>query len=213
MAQSMGLHRDGTLFGIPPLETELRRRLWFEICILDLRTAEDHGSEPSISTQSYDTRPPLNVEDPDLVPGDVPWPDERKEFTEMTFCLMRFESLEYFRNAMGSTPGAAKVKKGVEQQLTLEEKESLLGELSARMHEKYLKGIDLDQPIQRVAFMASKVIVGRALLALYHPLRQFKQGKLLSQEKKDKYGGSPPSPSIFFCLKGPLLMMPEPGYS
>jgi hypothetical protein len=31
VAQSMGLHRDGEQFGVPPFETEMRRRVWWSI--------------------------------------------------------------------------------------------------------------------------------------------------------------------------------------
>jgi hypothetical protein len=43
VAESLGLHRDGTAFGLPVFECEMRRRLWWQLCILDFRMAEMHG--------------------------------------------------------------------------------------------------------------------------------------------------------------------------
>jgi hypothetical protein len=43
IARAMGLHRDGSSFGLRPLETELRRRLWWHICLLYIRSSEYHG--------------------------------------------------------------------------------------------------------------------------------------------------------------------------
>ena len=34
IANAMGLHRDGAQFGLPPFETEMRRRLWWQVCTL-----------------------------------------------------------------------------------------------------------------------------------------------------------------------------------
>ena len=46
IARTMGLHRDGTAFGLKPFETELRRRLWWQICIIDSRSSEYYCNEP-----------------------------------------------------------------------------------------------------------------------------------------------------------------------
>jgi hypothetical protein len=35
IAEAMGLHRDGEIFPLPALETKLRRRLWWQIYMLD----------------------------------------------------------------------------------------------------------------------------------------------------------------------------------
>ncbi|KAL8634535.1 MAG: hypothetical protein Q9228_007870, partial [Teloschistes exilis] len=43
IAQRMGLHRDGADLKLPPLETEIRRRLWWQILLLEVRAAEFSG--------------------------------------------------------------------------------------------------------------------------------------------------------------------------
>jgi Fungal specific transcription factor domain len=40
-AQSQKLHRDGQQLGLSPFECEIRRRLWWHICILDMLVSED----------------------------------------------------------------------------------------------------------------------------------------------------------------------------
>ena len=59
----MGLHRDGSHYGLHPVETEVRRRVWAQIRMLDLRTAEELGCEPTIMEGSYDTSLPLDIPD------------------------------------------------------------------------------------------------------------------------------------------------------
>lgn len=39
IAQTLGIHRDGSHFDISPFEIEMRRRLWWQVCILDARAA------------------------------------------------------------------------------------------------------------------------------------------------------------------------------
>jgi hypothetical protein len=70
-ARELAVHRDGTLFGLSPVETELRRRVWSELCILDARYAEQLGREPTISSDSYDTMLPLSIDDRELAEIDA----------------------------------------------------------------------------------------------------------------------------------------------
>jgi hypothetical protein len=55
VAQTLGVHRDGLHFGLAPYEIETRRRLWWQICILDVRASEDHGSDPTIRKSTSDS--------------------------------------------------------------------------------------------------------------------------------------------------------------
>lgn len=185
VAQSLGLHRDGSLLGISAFETEMRRRIWYEICLLDLKTAQDHGCDPSITTASYDTQMPLNINDQDLSEDpNAPPPVARSEFTEMTFCLVRYEMLDcydFFRNE----PGAAKCPHAIK--ITLQEKEEKLRTTKRRIEAKYPTWLEGPERLKSAVFMVSRIMIRKALISLYHPLRHFKAGELLSHELKEKY--------------------------
>lgn len=56
IAQTLGVHRDGSHFRLPPFEIEMRRRLWWQVCILDARSSEDHGCDPTIVEAQFDTK-------------------------------------------------------------------------------------------------------------------------------------------------------------
>ena len=59
----MGLHRDPSTYSSNPVEIQVRRLIWYQICFLDLRTCEATGPRPQIRRDEYDTRFPLNVDD------------------------------------------------------------------------------------------------------------------------------------------------------
>ncbi|KAK6859173.1 fungal-specific transcription factor domain-containing protein [Apiospora arundinis] len=70
MAQSIGLHRDGTHFpNLSPFEVEVRRRAWWALYMLDLRCSEDQGTDLTINHDGFDTKTPLNINDTDIQPG------------------------------------------------------------------------------------------------------------------------------------------------
>ena len=56
ISQTLGIHRDGSHFGLPPFQVEMRRRLWWQVCILDARSSEDHGCDPTIVEAQFDTK-------------------------------------------------------------------------------------------------------------------------------------------------------------
>lgn len=58
VAQSMGLHRDGSLFGLNDIECEVRRRVWWHILYLDVQGAIATGLPPlgGSGDDLYDTK-------------------------------------------------------------------------------------------------------------------------------------------------------------
>ncbi|KAJ5259505.1 hypothetical protein N7478_012486 [Penicillium angulare] len=94
VATRLGLHRDGAQFGLSPFETEQRKRIWWQLAILDKRMAEMTGSAiTALSSSKTDCRLPLNVNDTDLHKQSKEPPVPSTGSTEMLFCLTRVELL------------------------------------------------------------------------------------------------------------------------
>ncbi|KAL4894055.1 fungal-specific transcription factor domain-containing protein [Aspergillus ambiguus] len=92
IATRMGLHRDGSHGGLSPFETEQRRRLWWQITILDKRIAEMTGSATTtLSSPGTDCSLPLNINDTGLHPHAKAPPTAHTGATEATFSLTRIE--------------------------------------------------------------------------------------------------------------------------
>ncbi|RWA14308.1 hypothetical protein EKO27_g779 [Xylaria grammica] len=95
VARTMGLHRDGTAFNLSPFETEMRRRIWHQVCLLDHRSTEYHGYEPIVADETaFDTRWPLNVNDSDLSSDMAELPPESDGATDMTLVHVRCHALQ-----------------------------------------------------------------------------------------------------------------------
>ncbi|OHF00680.1 C6 zinc finger protein [Colletotrichum orchidophilum] len=96
IAQRMGLHRDGDLIGLQPFETEMRRRIWWQIIMLETKYAILAGFGDTLLPLNWDTKLPSNVNDADLLPGSMEPVKSRDGATEMAFCLMHYESRAFF---------------------------------------------------------------------------------------------------------------------
>lgn len=101
IAQKMGLHRDGEVLGLGPFESEMRRRLWWQIIMVDARYAMLCGLSHSLLPRSWDAKPPKNVNDADIFPSATEPFQDREGPTEMIFCLM----LNTFTKFLVDSPG------------------------------------------------------------------------------------------------------------
>lgn len=92
IATRLGLHKDGGMFGLAPFESELRKRLWWQIVTLDQRIAGITGTTiTALSSIEAECPVPLNVNDTSLHPHAKQPPAPEVGATEMTFCLTRID--------------------------------------------------------------------------------------------------------------------------
>ncbi|KAK8116438.1 uncharacterized protein PG998_004719 [Apiospora kogelbergensis] len=102
MAQSIGLHRDGSHFpSLSPFEVEVRRRVWWALYMLDLRSSEDQGTDLTIANDSCDTNIPLNINDTDILPEMKELPKARIGITDTTYLYVSIEYTNTARKMMG----------------------------------------------------------------------------------------------------------------
>ncbi|KAJ0158109.1 putative transcriptional regulatory protein [Colletotrichum tanaceti] len=186
IAQGLGIHRDGTNFGLPPFETEMRRRLWWAICTLDLRSAEELGSDLTIIDRSFDTELPSNVNDADIEPGMTEVPTSRRGKTDCAVSLVRYEICTLSRRL--HTAGSAMA--GVcprDASSSLEDRERMLIEVYDRVEDKFLRHCFTDDDhLFWMAAMIARVIMAKMSLVVYQPMLFPGNGHELSDDVRDR---------------------------
>lgn len=185
LAQALGLHRDGTKFGISPFNTEIRRRLWWQICILDVRASEDHGFELSIRDQSFDTKFPLSINDIDIQPDATEAPVPLTGVSEMTPCLIRMEICYLTRRLFYASPGNSALPVN-SKPLSFEEREKMLKDTADRMEEQYLQYCAYAGPVYWSAAVVCRLILAKTALLIYQPLTHPAKPNELPQATKDR---------------------------
>lgn len=135
IAQGMGLHIDGTFSGLSPFRTELQRRVWYFLKMFDSRSAEHDGKEKFLlyTDGPRDTKNPANVNDLDISPDMVILPPDSKKITDMSFCAIRVDVGNFYRNAIIRR---AKQSTGAEQASDMK---LSLDELEEYLRDKYTK--------------------------------------------------------------------------
>ncbi|KAI4230308.1 MAG: hypothetical protein L6R36_000119 [Xanthoria steineri] len=161
IAECMGLHRDGTEYGFGPVETHVRRLIWYHICFLDIRTCEAQGPRPHIRSDEFDTQFPLNVDDEELEALDPPTTSASR-WTDMTLTLIRMEANEMCRVVWVD-------------RLRLEKKKvsltAVLGKIEnfrKTMKDKYLRFINDNIPVQHLGRQICEIVTLRMHIMVLH---------------------------------------------
>lgn len=188
IGQSMGLHRDGTFLpGLTPLEIEMRRRLFWALCILDLRSAEDQGTDLTIVERTFDTELPLNINDTDISEETTEMPPSRQGASDMTFSLIRYEICAQARN-LYVVSGANPADYPRDEATTLEERESMVRNIYQSVEEKYFKDQPTScEPMLWTAANIARVITAKMTLVIYQPmLFPGPDGEVLSEDIRER---------------------------
>ncbi|GAM87286.1 hypothetical protein ANO11243_053080 [Dothideomycetidae sp. 11243] len=155
LAVSLGLHRDGTHFGLKPFDTEMRRRLWWYIWSLNQRSSEDHGMDPFLDiAQFHDTHLPLNINDEDLVPDTTSLPEEREGYTEMLQSKLRYELGIWF----------TEIVKNKQRYKSQEDRDAIIEKYRSMIDEKYMRHCDLRNSAQFLVHSFCRLLITKLWL-------------------------------------------------
>ncbi|KAG5986070.1 hypothetical protein E4U54_005637 [Claviceps lovelessii] len=170
IAQGMGLHRDGSHLKLSPFETEMRRRLWWAILILDFRSAEDLGTDMTISDSSYDTLKPTNINDSDIRPESTDAPVPREGKSDCAVFVVRCEICALARKLLSAASAMSSLCPSAENS-SIEDRERMLIDLYQRVEHKFLQHVlDETDTLYWVAAMIVRIIVAKMCLVIYQPM-------------------------------------------
>ena len=186
IAQRIGIHRDGSGYGLSVFETEIRRRIWFQLIIIDSTSAQFCGAAASPMLKTADTQPPMNANDSDLDPRMTEPACEKQGPTEMMFCLARCEFGKWLRR-WNKDPGGSSSPWAflTSSSLSLREKDNCIDELEKIMEQKFLRYCDQSIPLHLATTMMVRSAIHYTRLMAHHP-RQYRDPNVrISQEEKD----------------------------
>ncbi|KNG47681.1 fungal specific transcription factor domain containing protein [Stemphylium lycopersici] len=171
LAECMGLHRDPVAYSSSPIEIQVRRMLWYQICFLDLRTCEAVGPRPQIRLDDYDTRFPLNIDDDDLdraergEPG-VNVTKDANRFTDMTISRMRFEAYEMHRFLWSERPKLDRKLTSGKREVTITTILSRVQSFQAAMEKKYVPMLSKLEPLHVLASELYGIVSNRLYVSV-----------------------------------------------
>lgn len=171
----MGLHKDPSAYSSSPIECQVRRLIWHQICFLDLRTSEATGPRPQIRPDDYDTRFPLNIDDIDLdraEHGDssINTENDRPYFTDMTVTRMRFECYSMHRYLWVERFKLERKRKDGEKAVTINTLLARLQSFKAAMETTYVPMLSKTAPLHALASQIYGILSNRLCI---HVLQKY----------------------------------------
>lgn len=161
IAQGMGVHRDGSQFDMNPYEIEMRRRLWWAILALDLRSAEEVGSDLTVTEQSFDTKLPSNINDADISPTSTETPQPQEGRSDTAIVLARYEILLLSRRFLTELS-----MKSADHSPA--DREGMLVDAYQRVEQRFLKHVvDERDSLYWMITVVARIIVAKMCLNLY----------------------------------------------
>ncbi|QPG95103.1 hypothetical protein C2857_007678 [Epichloe festucae Fl1] len=169
IAQGMGLHRDGSYLKLSPFETEMRRRLWWAILALDMRSVDDLSTDMTISDDSFDTLKPSNINDSDIGPERTEAPVPREGKSDCAVALVRYEICVLARRLFTTASAMSSLCPSADHS-SMAERERMLIDVYQRMEHKFLRHVLHEtDPLYWVAAMIARIVVGKMYLVIYQP--------------------------------------------
>ncbi|KAI0865064.1 fungal-specific transcription factor domain-containing protein [Xylaria cubensis] len=192
LAQALNIHQDGdgTHSRFTPFEAEQRRRLWWQLIVLDIRAAEDRGTATIIVRGSYDTRLPHNIDDVEFGPDMMSPLRDRPGPSDTTFGLFTAQSSgiflwsEYARQNVG---------------------EEHTWRRARHMEEQFVKGADPEHVGSYLASVTVRLTILKMWLIIRYPLHPrgvmpgkglpMSAGEVAIPEIPESSSAPPPPPS------------------
>ncbi|KAI6851030.1 hypothetical protein KC332_g305 [Hortaea werneckii] len=167
IAQRLGLHRDGSEFGLKPFDAEMRRRLFWQLLPLEGMAAQMCGGAMALP-YDWNTHEPSNLNDSDLHPDMPSLPPNREGATDMILPRVRAE--------MGKFHARERPFQGEWEQLwqrgdhaMLQQLEDEIDALQDRLETKYLRYCDFVIPSHCLAMAMARGTPCMARLRLRLP--------------------------------------------
>ncbi|KAM5369658.1 hypothetical protein ACJZ2D_008917 [Fusarium nematophilum] len=186
LAQSLGMHRDGSTLNLSLFDAEMRRRLWWSICILDTPASEDYSCSPglglasSMELSSFNSRPPLNVNDADLHPDMTEYPTESRGMTDMSFTAARCWASSVWRTMIDTRRADPDTGKSF-MSMTIAEKEAWVDKQRQEITRRFSGDRASREPLYCLTSAFIGAILSNLRLMVLNPLES---GACLDEEQR-----------------------------
>ena len=168
IARALGLHREGYGEAYSGFDSEMRRRVWWALVVLDTRASEDRGTETMITDGSFDTKMPANINDEDIGMTTKSPIVDRKGITNMTFACITMQV-----SNIGLKLNFVPPQKDIPI-LTFEEKEQMVKRFTDRIESTYLAGCDPTDPQTWWVCNLARLLSLKLWLVTQYPLQRRK---------------------------------------
>ncbi|KAJ5632793.1 hypothetical protein N7490_009132 [Penicillium lividum] len=179
MALALGLQRDSSHFGnLSPFAIEMRRRVWWALCMIDVRASEDQGTDYTIALGSFDTKMPLNINNADISPQFKDMPLEHDGLTDMSFTRVNYRIVDLSKQMVTRSS----------KSISLDEQSRFLDEMYKHLQDGFLQYYtDAESNIMYWASVVmTRLVMAKMTLLAFVPVLFGSPNESLTEELRHK---------------------------
>lgn len=167
IGQRMKIHSESANKKCTILEAEMRRRLWWAMVIFDARISEKSDHKELSLAPTWNCKPPMNVNDFDLQAEMKIAPTASREPTELVFTVVRSELHDFIRYSTSFLDFSNPVLDCVAGTICSSSERGDFTVLGKELNDKYLKFLNLENPLHFVTLWTARGILARSSLLQY----------------------------------------------
>ena len=156
----MGLHEDGTTGNYDQTQLHLRRLLWYQLLVLDIRTCEATGPRPQKRKGDFSTRIPLNINEDSIQDTYA----SSHEWTDMTATIIQFRCNELIREIWSIR---MRLKN---EQVSIDDVLIKIRTFEAQIQHTFGKIANFEIPIQQYSHLVARALISSTYVMV---LRQY----------------------------------------
>lgn len=164
----------------------MRRRVWWQICILDVRTTENHGSDRDIAQQTFDTRLPSNIDDEALVPGCLDLPLLRTGVTEMSLSLMRYEIISVIWQLRSQSKACGIAYDAEHSHSIVQEIDRITDDCRKKLETQIFQYCDMDVPFHWLITTVARMMLAKTWVNVHHRFQLAGVGNDYKEHGRDR---------------------------
>ena len=183
IGQRSGLHRDGSALRLSVFEAEIRRRLWWQINLIDAYAEKLAGVGRMFVLG--DVQIPLNVNDSELNPEMQDPPKEHDGPTEMMFFLIRCHVGDFLRRSGPNNTYDGTWSRLSQSGVPNADKDKAIDEFEDLLKRKFLNYCDESIPSHLMAAYLSRAVICTMRFIAHNPDQYEDKGASMPQKEKD----------------------------
>lgn len=189
IAEGMGMRLDGELLGLSPFETEIHRRIWWQLRMHNFRAAELCGQAKFRDFDIDETTPkkPANVNDSDIHPAMQKAAIGSDRPTEMIWIMFRADLATFAASQKFKMQNSGQAMATSEEYAAMDDlkiKDSFIKNVEDMLETKYLRFCDPTQPLQFLTLLAVRLSTNLIRFLAHHPRRWSKLDHVPASEQQ-----------------------------
>ncbi|KAG8528367.1 uncharacterized protein KY384_007285 [Bacidia gigantensis] len=176
IAEGMGMRHDGTLLGLSPFETEIYRRIWWQLKMHDFKASELAGQAKfrDFEIDASTPKKPANVNDSDLYPSMTHAAPESEQLTDMIWITFRCDLASFAASQKVSMQKQGKAVFTSEEYVAMDDltiKDGFIKKMQDMIETKYLRYCDPTDPLQLLTLLCGRAAANLVRFMAHHPRR------------------------------------------